>query len=123
VDEATYHDVPLGDLYINDVEWGTDEADHIRHRAERKDQPGEMNIEPEWATEAAVDPFAIRRLPNQQPSRSLIVAGWSEAAQAVLRVFIIPVDLGAGRWQGTTAAKAADRVARQYWRNRKEQET
>jgi hypothetical protein len=122
-DEPTYHDIQLGNLYINDVKWEPEQADHIRHRAERKGQVGDMNIEPEWATEAAVDPFAIRRLPHQQPSRSLIVVGWSAAAEAVLRVFVIPLDLTAGLWQGTTAAKAADRVARQYRRNRKEQET
>ena len=116
VDEGTYRGVPLEDLEINAVAW-PDPA-HITKRAERKGQPGEMDVEEEWATEAALDPHRLVRLPSQQPSRSLIVVGWSSGADAVLRVFLIPQDLAEGVWIGTTAAKASDRVARRYWKER-----
>jgi hypothetical protein len=116
VTEPKYRGVPLGDLEINSVRWP--DPIHIKTRAARKSQPREMNIEPEWATEAALDPHRRLRLPNQQPSQSLIVIGWSAGADAVLRVFIVPEDLDAGLWVGTTAAKANDRVARRYWKER-----
>lgn len=114
--EPTYWGVPLGDLEINEVIWP--DPPHIRNRAQRKGQPGEMDLEPEWATEAALDPHRRLKLPNVQPSQSLIVIGWSGGAGAVLRVFIIPVDLGTGLWAGTTAGKASDRVAKRYWKER-----
>ena len=116
VDEPTYRGVPLGDLEINAVAWP--DPEHITKRAERKGQPREMNVEEEWATEAALDPHRLVRLPSQLQSRSLIVVGWSSGADAVLRVFLIPQDLAEGVWIGTTAAKASDRVARRYWKER-----
>lgn len=116
VDEPTYRGVPLGDLEINAVAWP--DPEHITKRAERKGQPGEMDVEEEWATEAALDPHRLVRLPSRLPSRSLIVVGWSSGAEAVLRVFLIPQDLAEGVWIGTTAAKASDRVARRYWKER-----
>jgi hypothetical protein len=116
VTEPTYFGVLLGDLEINEVMWP--DPGHITSRAERKGQPREMNVEPEWATEAALDPHRLLRLPSQQPSRSLIVVGWSDGAGAVLRVFIVPVDLATGVWAGATAAKASKRIDRRYWKER-----
>jgi len=78
-------------------------------------------LEPEWASEAALDPFGQLRLPNGE-SKSLIVIGLSDSVQAVLRVFLHPIDMNAGIWAGGTAAKAKTSVADRYWKERRRRE-
>jgi hypothetical protein len=46
--------IPVGELPIDEVVWSDDRAKHIRTRAERKGL-AEINIEPLWASEAALD--------------------------------------------------------------------
>lgn len=119
-DGPTYRGVPLEDIEIEGVLWTDERAEHIRTRTARYD-PGETNLEPEWATEAVLDPFAQLRLPSGE-SHSLIVIGWSPSAGRVLRVFIHPIDMTAGLWAGGSAAKAKDAVADRYWRERRDRE-
>ena len=47
--------IPVGELPIDEVVWSEERAKHIRTRTERKG-PVEINIEPLWASEAALDP-------------------------------------------------------------------
>jgi hypothetical protein len=52
--------IPVGELPIDEVLWSDDRAKHIRTRTERKG-PAEINIEPLWASEAALDPNRMVR--------------------------------------------------------------
>ena len=52
--------IPLSELPIDEVAWSEERAKHIRTRAERKG-PAEINIEPQWASEAALDPNRLVR--------------------------------------------------------------
>jgi hypothetical protein len=52
--------IPVGELPIDEVAWSDERAKHIRTRAERKG-PAEVNIEPLWASEAALDPSRLVR--------------------------------------------------------------
>lgn len=113
--EPTYHGTPLGQIIITAVVWTDAAADHIRTRTVRYAET-ETNLEPAWATEAALDPY--RNLKLSSTTDALIVIGWSVSAQLVLRVFLYPMDMAAGEWAGATAAKAADHVTKRYWRTR-----
>lgn len=117
-DGPTYRGIPLEDIEIEGVMWTDEQAEHLRTRTIRYG-PGETNLEPEWATEAALDPFGQVRLPKGE-SHSLIVIGWSYSARRVLKVFIHPIDLQAGLWAGGSAAKVKDSVAKRYWAERRE---
>ena len=57
--------IPVGELPIDEVVWSEERAKHIRTRTERKG-PVEINIEPLWASEAALDPNRLVR-PWQWP--------------------------------------------------------
>ncbi len=52
--EEAYDGIAVPDLRINSVEWTRGQAGHIRTRSSR--YAGAFDIEPEWATEAALDP-------------------------------------------------------------------
>lgn len=57
--EPTYRGIPLGRLRIDWIVWTPARAAHIRNRVERKNDPREVDLEPEWATEAVMDPGAF----------------------------------------------------------------
>ena len=46
--------IPLRELPIDEVAWSEERAKHLRTRAQRKG-PAEINIDPLWASEAALD--------------------------------------------------------------------
>ena len=51
----TYEGRPLDELPVNEVDW-SHRGDHIRTRTKRyPDRPEEFDVEPEWATEAALE--------------------------------------------------------------------
>jgi hypothetical protein len=113
--EPTYRGTPLSRITITTIVWTDDIADHIRTRTVRYADT-ETNLEPDWATEASLDPYRMLRLSTT--TDALIVIGWSATARLVLRVFLYPINLTAGEWAGATAAKAADHVTKRYWSNR-----
>ena len=51
---------PVGELPIDEVVWPEERAKHIRARAGRKG-PAEIDVEPLWASEAALDPNRLVR--------------------------------------------------------------
>lgn len=111
VDE-TYEGIPLEELRIESIDW-TYRGDYIRSRSARKGQK-EFDVEPAWATEAALDPERIVRTTDR---KSIKVIGRSASAPArsedalgrILKVWIVPKDLAEGEWWGTTACDANDR--------------
>jgi hypothetical protein len=124
-DEPRYRGRPLGDLQVIEIGWPDWCAQHIQTRTSRyPDDPDELDIEPEWATEAALDPHGRLSLTKENDLR---VTGWAEHAPAaswsqrtgrVLRVVLKPVDIDDGQWSGFTAAPASREKAEWYWRKR-----
>jgi hypothetical protein len=108
-DGEAYEGVPLEDLAINDIDW-THAGEHIHTRSKRKGT-GEFDVEPEWATEAALDP---KRLISTTGGLSIVVIGSSTSAPPraagevgrVLKIWIVPKDvsdLSSGSWWGASA--------------------
>lgn len=116
----TYRGVLLSDIEVNDVDW-TGREEHLRQRSVRTGDLDELDVEPEWATEAATDP---NRLARERDSGSLEVIGWSPSAPGtvpgrkgrVLRVWVRPArdDVRSGHWIGGSACAAAPEVTRIY---------
>lgn len=114
--------VPYDELRIDDVDW-SHRADHIRSRSARYG-PGEFDVEPEWATEAALDP---QRLVGPGGGRSVEVVGYSPSAPArgregtgrVLKVWLVPKEdpgeAPRGAWWGASACDGNERDRRDYW--------
>ena len=107
---------PLGELPIDEVVWSEERTKHIRTGAERK-RPAEVNIEPLWASEAALEP---NRLVRRGSSReSVEVLGYTPSARRVLLVWIYatehPPD---GTWHGGSAIVAGRRLRAAYWEGR-----
>lgn len=113
--EPTYRGTPLSGIIIAEVLWTEAAADHIRTRTARYADT-EINLEPAWATEAALDPYRTLYLPKA--GTSLGVIGWTITGRMVLRVWLQPIDIIAGEWAGASAAKANDTITKRYWRNR-----
>ena len=64
MDEDTYDGIPISQLPIDEVDW-EHRGEYIRTRSKRKG-PEEFDVEPEWATEAVMDPRAVvRRDPGE----------------------------------------------------------
>ncbi|MGH8902012.1 MAG: hypothetical protein ACRDYA_10090 [Egibacteraceae bacterium] len=115
--EAAYQGIPLTELRIEAVDW-THRAEHIRHRS-RRHGPDEFDVEPEWATEAALD---ARRLVAVTEGRSIVVLGRSVSARPrdcheegrILKVWLVPADLETGLWWGASACDANARDRKLY---------
>jgi hypothetical protein len=125
-EEPHYRGRRLIELQLITISWSAWSAHHLQTRTERyPDVPDELDIEPEWATEAALDPEAFLSLTKENDLR---VTGWSRSAQSapwsgrsgrVLRVILKPVDIDEGCWSGITAAPASQQAAEWYWRRRR----
>jgi hypothetical protein len=123
-DEERYRGRALADLVIIDIEWSEWSARHLQSRTTRyPDNPDEMNLEPEWATEAALDPFGRLSVSKEQ----LRVLGLSPSAPPaadstrrgrVLRVILKARDMDDGYWTGVTAMPASTAASQYYWRRR-----
>lgn len=117
-----YEGVPYEDLPIDAVDW-LHRAEHIRTRSARYG-PGELDVEPEWATEAALDRL---RLVGPGSGRSVEVVGYSPSAPArdrsgtgrVLKVWLVPKEQAGeppqGAWWGASACDGNDQDRRDYW--------
>lgn len=94
-EEETYDGILVSELRLDSVEWSAAQADHIRTRSRR--YPGALDIEPEWATEAALDPMArIGRDFASKTGEGIRVTGWSAGAGRVLTVILLPGGSPAG---------------------------
>lgn len=97
----SYEGIPLSELRIDIIEWTPERSAHIRTRSARYARPNEFDVEPEWATEAALDPV---RLVSTTAGKSIEVIGLSRSApprQAsqdgrLLKVWLYPKDHGRG---------------------------
>ncbi len=112
-----YRDIPDSSLRIEAIEWTDERVDLIRNRTKRLGS-GEIDIEPKWATEAAMD---VYRLAGPAHSGgSLQVVGFSQSCRAVLKVWLYPKDLEAGAWYGASACLASQTNQRQYKKRKEE---
>lgn len=112
-----YRGIALDALPIVDVDW-MHAADHIRSRTKRKGSANEVDIEPEWATQACLD---ARRLVALTAGRSLQVVGYSAEAGRLLKCWIIPKDddnVASGLWWGASACAANNRDEKRYEKDR-----
>jgi hypothetical protein len=114
VEEETYDGIPVSELRIDSVEWTPEQAGHIRTRSRR--YPGALDIEPEWATEAALDPSARIGLdPATKTGEGIRVTGWSAGAGRVLTDVLLPEEHPpAGAWLGATSWVTKGRDLRDY---------
>jgi hypothetical protein len=116
VADEEFDGIPLSELPIDEVVWSEERANHIRTRAERKG-PAEINIEPLWASEAALDPNRLVRRGGGR--ESVEVLGYSPSARRVLLVWIYTAEHPPGGiWQGGSAIAAGRRLRAAYWEGR-----
>ena len=107
------------------MRWPPRSVRHIgTRRARYPDDADEVDLAPEWATQAAVDVFAAYSLTRSGGFRATgwspdaPPASWSRRPGRVLRVVLDPDDLEAGEWRGVTAMPASQKAAEFYWRRR-----
>lgn len=115
--EPTYKGVPLSRLHIEDVLWTEERAEHIRTRSTRTGSAAAFDVEPEWATEAALDPERIVRVAavDDPTTQSLKIVGWSPSAGRLLKVWVwSDAPATSGRWNGGSAALANESDAKRY---------
>lgn len=115
---VTYKGVSAEDLTIEAIRWSVEAAQHMRTRTDRYG-PDETNIEPEWATEAALDPNRLIGLrPHQDPATaSLAVIGRSTSmppGDRVLKVWVWTDDPTDDLWEGASASLANKTDQRRY---------
>ncbi len=119
VPEPTFEGIPYGDLPRESVDW-THRGEHIRTRSHRKG-PREFDVDPVWATEAALDPRAL--IGPGSSASSVEVIGYSSSAPAregtgtgrILKVWLVPKDRPpSGAWWGASACDANDHDRRVY---------
>lgn len=113
-EEETYDGISIPDLRVDSITWTAGQAEHVRTRSSR--YPGAVNLEPEWATEAAMDPKRRFGLdPASKTGEGLRVVGRSAAAARVLTVILIPDEHPpTGAWLGVTAWVTKGRDLRDY---------
>ena len=88
-EEETYDDIAIPDLRVDSVTWTAGQAEHVRTRSSR--YPGAVNLEPEWATEAVMDPKRRFGLdPASKTGEGIRVVGRSATSGQVLTVILIP---------------------------------
>jgi hypothetical protein len=111
---TTYDRIPYSRLRIERVDWWHRE-NHIRRRSARKGRPTEVDVEPEWATEAAMDQYRLVGDSGSRSGLSVRVIGRSPSAGRVLTLVLVPKHRPpAGEWWGATAWAANERERRAY---------
>jgi hypothetical protein len=110
VSETRFQGISIGALPILAVDW-VHRAAHIRTRSERS--PGDFDVEPAWATEAALDPD---RLVDVASEGSIVVLGLSRLAGRVLKIWLVPKEdmPASGEWWGASACAANERNTRDH---------
>ena len=112
-----YKGVDLPSLRIDEVTWSEAAAEHVRSRPER--QTGQPTLEPEWCTEAALDPRRVVRVAGSAnpATASLKVVGFSPSAFGrgdLLKVWLWSDDPLDETWNGGSGAPANDSDRRAY---------
>jgi hypothetical protein len=114
-EEQRYDGIPVSGLRVDSVEWLAEQARHVRTRSSR--YQGAVDIEPEWAAQAALDPRARIGLdPASKTGEGVRVTGWSDGADLVLTAILLPAGHPpAGQWLGVTCWVTKGRDLREYW--------
>lgn len=114
VEEETYDGIAMPDLRVDSVTWTAGQAEHVRTRSSR--YPGAVDLEPEWATEAVMDPKRRFGLdPASKTGEGIRVVGRSATSGQVLTVILIPEEHPPmGAWLGVTAWVTKGRDLRDY---------
>jgi hypothetical protein len=106
--------LPYARLPIDGIDW-RHRGERLRRRAVLARARGDAALEPEWATEAALDP---RRLVGGAGGRSHLsvrVVGHSRSAGMLLTVVLVPKRRPPdGEWWGATAWTADEPQRRAY---------
>lgn len=106
--------IPVSELPIDEVLWSDDRAKHIRTRTERKG-PAEINIEPLWASEAALDPNRMVRRGSGRESvevLGLLAVSAAGAAGGSTRRSIRRAGCGKAGARSLRAASCGRRIGR-----------
>jgi hypothetical protein len=121
---SRYEGIPLSELLVDEIDWFY-AGEHIRTRTKRYPDKPEFDVEPEWATEAALDPG---RLVSTTGGKSIEVIGLSASAPnldgtgngRVLKVWLVPKDLSRGSWWGSSACDGSRKNRNAYERHKLE---
>lgn len=118
----SYDCIPYEELPIDSVDW-QHRGDYIRQRSIRKNQPNAFDVEPEWATEAALDPEGLVGDGGSDSGETIKVVGHSAGAGRVLTVLLLPKDHPpAGDWWGVNAWAASSTDERRYRQRERDRE-
>ena len=114
-----YDGIPVVDLPISEV----DVPDPV-HLQRSLRYPGAMDLEPEAAVEAALDPDAlIARDPRSRTGEAIRVVGYSPLARRVLVIVLLPHEHPpGGRWHVATAWPASRSLRDTYAKDEEELE-
>ncbi|MGH7882638.1 MAG: hypothetical protein ACREN8_06995 [Candidatus Dormibacteraceae bacterium] len=108
-----YDDIPYRQLPIDAVDWAYT-TDHIQNRSRRKRRP-EFDVQPEWATEAALNFDRLVQNSGSRSGESIAVIGFSSTADRILVVILVPKDHPpGGEWWGASAWAANEKDSRVY---------
>ncbi|MGH4019415.1 MAG: hypothetical protein ACRDT0_09310 [Pseudonocardiaceae bacterium] len=94
------------------IEWDDEAAQHIRTRSQR--YPDAVDIEPEWTTEAVIDPDRIVDEPDplSAHANSVRVVGYSHSGALLITVVALRDQHGV--LHGATAWPTTGKQRRQY---------
>lgn len=114
--DDAYDGIPYDELAFEEIDW-SEAAAHIRNRSTRKDRPGEIDLEPDWATEAIFDPKRVVGDSRSRSGQSIKVIGYSKSAGRLLIVLLVPKSYPPdGDWWGASAWVANEQHEREYQR-------
>lgn len=106
---------PPEELIIDAIDW-QHRGDYIRTRSQRR--PGDFDVEPEWATEAAFDDNRKITAPDpaSKSGETIRVLGYSQSADRILAIVLRPKNYPEldGTWWGVNAWAANSTAIRRY---------
>jgi hypothetical protein len=109
--EELYDGIPVTELPLTEVD-----APYPVHLRRSLRYPGETDIDPDAAIEAAMDPRGlIARDPKSRTGEAIRIVGYSATADQVLVVVLLPDDHPpTGRWHVVTAWPAGRQMRGTY---------
>ncbi|MGI8648289.1 MAG: hypothetical protein DLM55_04475 [Acidimicrobiales bacterium] len=115
-----YEGISVSLLSIDEIDWEY-RGEYIRTRTVRKSLR-EFDVEPEWATAAALDRYRlVGRDSASKSGQAVRIVGYSPGAGRALAVIVIPKEHPpTGAWWGVNAWAANDTDTRRYERWRSE---
>ncbi|MBO0686688.1 MAG: hypothetical protein J2P45_26375 [Candidatus Dormibacteraeota bacterium] len=112
--DDSYDGIAYEELPLEAVDW-SERDEYIRRRSERKALPNEFDVEPEWATEAVMEPNRVVGPGRSRSGATIRVIGYSPGAGRLLTVLLLGKDEPVGgEWWGVDAWASSDRDMREY---------